>query len=198
MRLNARWSPIVAILLGVALPAAAQTDARKLGVYFDAEGTMCAGTIRPGTPAEVYIIGKVGGTEGMTGATLRFSGAPPTWVLYPVANPLILAIGNPFGDGAVLAFPACQSSSGDGNVLLYTVLVLANEDISDVYFSLGARVPLINPSFNCPTVVHCDIPVYTQSCVEAEPCRINATRKPPCALVAVDEQSWSAVKSIFR
>ena len=94
----------MAILLGVALPAAAQTDARKLGVYFDAEGTMCAGTIRPGTPAEVFIIGKVGGTEGITGATLRFTGAPQTWDLYPVANPLMIAVGNPFGDGALLAF----------------------------------------------------------------------------------------------
>ena len=137
MRLNSRWSPIVATLLWGALPAAAQsTDPRTLGVYFNAEGTVCTGTIRPGTPAEVYVIGKVGGTQGMTGATFRFVGAPYSWEKYPVANPLILAIGNPFGDGVVLSFPFCQSP-GDGNVLLYTVLILAHEDIPDLYFALG-------------------------------------------------------------
>ena len=64
-------------------------------------------------------------------------------------------------------------------------------------FSLAARVPLSNPNFICPTVVHCDSPVFTQTCVESVPCRVNLTRTAPCAL-AVDEQSWTAVKSIFR
>ena len=195
MRLTSRWSPIVVILLWVALPARAQTDARKLGVYFDAEGTVCTGTILPGTPTEIYIIGKVSAAEGMTGASFRFIGAPQSWDLYPVANPLILAIGDPFANGAVLSFPSCQSTA---NVLLYTVLVMADEVIPDLYFLLGTRVPLINPNFICPTVVHCDAPVYTQTCAESAMCIVNPTRTPRCALVAVDEQSWSAVKSIFR
>ena len=146
--MKSRWSPIVVILLWAALPASAQ-DARKLGVYFDSQGTVCTGEVRSGTPVEIYIIGKVAGTEGMTGASFRFIGAPYTWELYPAANPLILAIGNPFGDGVALSFPSCQSPA-DGNVLLYTVLVLANEDIPDLHFVLGTRVPELNPNFRCP------------------------------------------------
>ena len=110
--------------------------AGSIGVYFDAAGTRCQGTIRPGAPGIVYILAKPAGhtADGTAGAEFKFTGLPPSWQVLPVANPELFTMGDPFGDGVVAAWP-CQGSP-QSPVLLYSVTVLADAEEPDVVFGI--------------------------------------------------------------
>jgi len=199
MRIKSSCSLIaLAVILswGPSRASAQSTDSRTLGVYFDPQGTECRGTVRPGTPGTIYILGKVSNSAGLDGAAFRFIGAPASWESFAVPNPDMLAIGNPFANGVVAAFSSCQNPA-DGNVLMYTVLIVAGEDVQDVRFTLEAKIPLDNPNFPCPKILDCDAPIFTQICVESIPCFVNASQTPDCTL-AVVEESWTAVKALFK
>lgn len=168
-----------------------------LGVYFDPEGQFCQGTIPAGTVGKVYILATLGGAtaSGLAGAEFRFDGVPTAWEAYAVPSPDLLALGNPFGDGVVAGFP-CKSSNGD-KVLLYTVVIIAHEDVTDVRFNVEMRNPPLN--FECPLVVACDEPEFTKYCVETSACFVNATSRTPCATpLAIEEVTWSAMKELYR
>jgi hypothetical protein len=49
---------LVVILSSLASSSFALSD-RTIGVYFDANGTQCNGTIVPGTPGTIYILARV-------------------------------------------------------------------------------------------------------------------------------------------
>lgn len=197
-----RWSCGVAVLASimiclVAAPAAALFDA-SLGVYFDAQGTQCQGTIRPGTPATIYVLAKVGPEAGgITGAEFRFDGLPSSWTVYPVPNAIAFSLGDPFAGGVNIAFSQCWAT---GSVVrLYTVLVLAASEEDDVEFALVQRERPSNPNFPCPLVTACDAPMFTMHCVASYPCRVNATIPGPCdEILAVEDASWSAVRQLYR
>jgi len=168
----------------------------SIGVYFDPEGTICSGTIPAGTTGKVYIVAKAeGGTAyGVAGAEFRFTGVPEAWDVYAVPNAEIVALGNPFTDGVVTGFICQQPMSGA--VVLYTVAVVAHEDVSDVRFEIGPRVPPVGHS--CPLLLACDSPFFTKFCVEGGSCFVNATSPPPCATLPVAPTTWSVVKSLYR
>ncbi|UCE02239.1 MAG: hypothetical protein JSW67_13455 [Candidatus Latescibacterota bacterium] len=169
-----------------------------LGVYFDAAGTQCSGTILPDQPGTVYVVAQANGvtaTEGFAGAEFRFTGIPESWATYPVANPEILAIGNPFGDGVATAFPCPESDT----YVLYSVLVIASAVEEDLQFELRNREPPTNPNFDCPLLMLCNNPIFTLICVETVPCFVNAATARKCEFpVAVSPSTWSGVKSLFR
>lgn len=172
-------------------------DHGSIGVYFDPQGNSCQGTIEPGTVGKVYILAKLaGGTAGgIAGAQFRFTGAPSALELYAVPNPAIVSLGDPFGNGVVAGFP-CQPPSG-GVVLLYTVIVVAQETIHDLRFEIGERVPAL--SATCPILLACDEPVFTKFCVDGLSCYVNATTATPCTKsVAINQATWSAVKGLYR
>ena len=175
-------------------------DSGTLGIYFDAQGEQCTGTIRPGEPATIYILAKHHGISecGLTGAEFRIGGLPDSWQVYAVPDPTTLNIGNPFGDGVNAAFPSCQRPE-DGPVRFYSVLVLASELESDLQFTVEPRNPPANPAFSCPLINLCDYPAMTKICVEGLPCHVNATSSRTCAApLAAQPASWSAVKQMYR
>ena len=175
-------------------------DSGTIGIYFDAEGQQCSGTIRPGEPGTIYILAKHNGLTdcGVAAAEFRISGIPPSWSVYPVPNPAALNVGNPFADGVVVAFPTCQRPE-NGPVVLYTVLVVASELETDLQFTVEKRNPPGNPMFQCPLFNLCDTPMFTKICVEGLPCHVNATSPRICGSpLPVQPMSWGAVKEIFR
>jgi hypothetical protein len=188
---------IVAIVAG---SASAQTvNDGSIGIYFDREGTICQGTIPPGpTGSTVYVLAKLAGQSagGIAAAEFRFTGVPASWEVFPVANPDHLTQGNPFLDGVVSGFE-CESKTP--TILLYTVLVLAHSEETNVQFQIEQRNPPANPSFPCPHVNLCDAPTYTDVCVEGLPCFVNATTPRKCGdPLAVSAVSWSGLKLLFR
>ena len=172
---------------------------KSIGIYFDAEGTICHGTIHPGTPGTLYVLAKVGGDpSGIAGAEFRLAGVPSSWQTFAVPNPIMLAIGDPFGDGVTAGFPCQQSAE---IVPLYTVLVLASEEVPEVQFTIERRLPTSPiPILRCPLVVLCDAPQYTEFCVEGGQCMVNASRPHDCSgrITGIATLSWSAVKSLYR
>ena len=114
---------------------------RSIGVYFDPQGTLCHGTIRPGTPGTVYILAKLPpGADGIAGAEFRFTGAPDSWQLFAVPNPAIITIGDPFGQGVTIGF-SCQRPEKESSPS--SVLVLAGSEetdlVSDSRAAIGTR-----------------------------------------------------------
>ena len=167
-----------------------------LGIYFDPAGTICQGTIQPDLPGMVYVVAKLDlASSAFAGAEFRFSGVPASWSAFPVANPEIVALGNPLEAGATVAFPCYESERGP--LVLYSVLVLAGTEVSDVQFTLLHRNPPTNTQFRCPLLVACTS--FVKHCIEGEPCFVNSTTPTPCGEpTAVEPRSWSAVKALYR
>jgi len=190
------------VLAGDALPAVSTLDV-TLGVFFDREGTMCSGTIRPGQPGTIYILAKSApGTEIISGAEFRFAGLPASWTVFPVPNPRCLSLGNPFGAGVNIAatnLDGTACSPAWSTYLMYTVLVIAGEDEDDVRFELVNREPPTNPAFRCPLVTDCTY-AFEAHCVETSPCFVNTTAPAPCAVTptAVEQATWTKVRTLFR
>ena len=171
----------------------------SIGVYFDALGTLCQGTIPAGTTGKIYIVAHLDGAtaEGIAGAEFRFTGLPDSWEAHPVPNPDILAMGDPFGSGVVLGF-VCQPPV-EGTVVLYEVLVIANDDVPDVEFQIESRDPPLNNP--CPLLLQCDDPAFTAYCVEGLPCFVNYTTPTTCERpipLGLAEATWSTVKELYR
>ena len=174
-------------------------DTGVIGIYFDPAGRNCTGTIRPGEPGTVYVIAKLAGlsTCGIAGAEFRFSGVPESWTTYPVANPEVLTLGDPFVDGVSLGSRCLRPESG--SVVLYSVQVVATSEVNDILFHVQARDPPMNPAFTCPLLVLCDYPMFTMVCVEGLSCFVNSSTPRVCQRpVAVMASTWSQVKKLFR
>jgi|CXWL01.1.fsa_nt_gi hypothetical protein len=172
----------------------------RIGVYFDAAGTMCSGTIRPDQPGTIYILAKAEpGTEIPSGAEFRFTGLPSSWAVYPVPNPNTLSLGDPFAHGVNIASVGspCAEPGTIPVLLLYTVLVLASETVDDVRFDLVQRDPPSNPAWTCPLVVGCGLP-YEKYCVETDPCFVNVSTPAPCVVTAVERTTWTALRGLYR
>lgn len=168
-----------------------------IGVYFDAAGTQCSGTIPAGESGKVYVVAHLDGptAAGIAGAEFSFDGMPNAWEAYSVPDPQILAIGDPFTDGVAMGF-VCRTNQ-EGPVVLYTVVVFAHEDVADVMFEIQQRKPAL--SMPCPLLLACDEPVFTKYCVESVPCFVNARAPSPCDVpLAVEASSWSGVKALYR
>ncbi len=173
-----------------------------IGIYFDPLGTECQGTISPGAIDTVYVLARLGESDdsrcGIEGAEFRFTGLPASWQTSPVLNHELLGIGNPFDEGVTVVGTRCHRPA-NGVLLLYTVLVRAGAEESDVTFGIESRHPPTNAQFPCPLLLACDDPVFTQICVEGQSCYVNASvvRKCP-ATVAVAPSTWSLVKGLYR
>jgi hypothetical protein len=173
-----------------------------MGVYFDAEGTVCSGTIAPGTPGTVYIVARSApGTEIISGAEFRFAGLPASWTVFSVPNPNCLSLGDPFANGVNIAATGTggveQCDPAWATFLMYTVVVFATEEVNDVVFELTHRNPPGNPAFRCPLVTDCS--GWEKHCVQTSPCFVNSSTAPPCnEVTAVEHMTWTGVREMYR
>ena len=171
----------------------------SIGIYFDREGTMCTGRITPEEVGTVYVIAKTSGMSncGIAGAEFRFQGIPASWTTYPVAEPDLLALGDPFLEGVTMGFRCKRSDSRLS--ILYEVQVVATHVEEDLVFRVVNRDPATNPNFECPLLLLCDRPVFTKVCVTGLACVVNSTKPRKCGdPVAVTARSWSQLKGLYR
>jgi len=198
---NSLMAYVVAGTLALPATAARADFEATIGVYFDPAGTVCSGTIEAGVPGNIYIVAKTPPGQAMraAGAEFRFTGLPPAWLVYPVADPSIFTIGNPFGDGVSLASSVQCYPGGSDDFLMFSVLVLADETLEDVRFDIEGRNPPLNPRFACPLVSSCDGPAFTLHCVSTSSCFVNSTTPEPCAATsAVREMTWTGLRQLYQ
>ena len=201
MKLRHRWSLALVVAVAVATIAnsARATNEISIGIYFDAAGTVCSGTITPAHPGTIYIVAKAApGSDNPSGAEFRFTGLPASWTVYAVPNPGMISNGDPFAAGTSVGAGIQCLPGGTSSFVFYTVLVLATETVNNVRFDLETRHPPTNPAFNCPLVIGCDAPVFSQHCTHTVPCFVNASTPAPCAVVGIESTTWTALRGLYR
>ncbi|MFQ5600134.1 MAG: hypothetical protein ACE5G2_06230 [Candidatus Krumholzibacteriia bacterium] len=189
---------VIATLLTLAL-FAGSASGQSIGIFADPLSGSCNLTWDVGLPGTVFINAILGGAvTGIRGAEFRIDGAPQsgTEALYiNTPNPLAtIALGDPWGlPGASISFGTCQTG---GSVNLYTVTVILLNPIpaTDATISVVPRNPPTNPEFNCSLLNLCDDPAFTAVCVPGGQAFINSIRD---CTVAVEETTWSGVKSLY-
>jgi hypothetical protein len=185
---------VAAFVLSFGLVASA--SAQSIGVFWDPAGATCAVNQPSGSQGTMYILASLGGPSlgGMTGAEFRVDNFPSTWFANATPSPASnLALGGPLTGGCNIAFPACQVGSG-GLVLLYTVSYFAVDAQANRRISVLRHTTPSNANFQCPLQTLCDEGIFTKVCVSGGQGIINGGN----CTVAVQQKSWSGVKSLFN
>ena len=192
---------IASLVTALCLAFTGTAFASSIGVFFAADGSDCDAVQVPGP--FTFWIGAVLNADaaagGITGAEFRIDGVPqqPEWFMTATRNPLAnLSVGDPVlaGAGANIAFPVCQPEAGGSFLLLYTVSGFAQTAPVARTFKVERHTTPSNSNFPCPLLVLCNAPVFTLLCVPGGEAFLNGG---PCT-VAVEEKSWSSVKSLFN
>ena len=215
----------VALALCVATAGFAQTPPSNgyIGVFADSARTSCCIDIAPfhGKTLEIFAVlaGETAG--GITQAEFRLiftdlTGYIPTWIADPGAS---RAIGSPLPGpqeenyGVDVAFSACQGSmAGDAVHLGSLQVVNISGGPGDILVT--RRLPPTNPSYDCPNLVLCDAPVYTQVCLTVQTPTLDPGQEPVifktglnkgsacdatnCGVVPVTQKTWSSMKELYR
>ena len=208
LRVMAMTLAIVATAFGSALAQSGGT----IGIFADNMGTSCDITTTLYVQTEFFILANPNTANtagGVNGAEFRIVGDPSTGgIVTAVANPASnVALGNPFEiaanppgskGGCNIAFPTCQLPDAQGFVLLYTVQYFPTAVVS-VDMQVDRADPPSNPSLaNCPLINACDAPVFTAVCAVGGRAYMNPTVPgAACTEVAVQENTWSEVKSLY-
>lgn len=172
--------------------------ASTLGVYFDSQAQICDATIPIFTQDTWYVCARLygdAGEDGMTAAEFRIIGFPSGWLVSQVPSPVVpnVALGDPFGSGAQIAYTTCQPGPV---VVLYTFTVFAMSSVSEVRLTTRAHEHPSAPHFDCPALTLCDAPVYGRICVEGLSACINAAST--CCVLPVAPAQWTGMKALYR
>ncbi len=170
-------------------------QASSIGVFFAPDGSDCDGVATPLVQFTVYVgavLGGDAGAAGMTGAEFKLTGADPAWLTTVTPSPAAnLALGNPVSGGCNIAFPGCEPGPF---VPLYTIQFTSLVAIGPHTFSIQRHFN--SHHFPCPLVTLCDAPVFTKLCIGGGEAFLNDPAR--VCTVAVEQQTWSTVKSMFR
>ena len=196
----------VAVSVLAAAPAVS-ADNGSIAVYLDAAGTQCQGPITGFTLGSVWM--NLGGATapGMFGVEFRIDNSDAASYdcqFIPDAGATI-ALGNPFFGGCNLAFSACQVGTA-GRVMLGTLVINpVTTSTSDVLLTVRPHLTPSNENFQCALATACDAPYFTSICVGAPNSdHWRAVINPSgaiagaCQPVAVQAQSWSSVKALYK
>lgn len=198
MRLTVTALLIQALAMSLPTAVRAQWQTGAVGVAWDASGTVCNLAVTPGQSAYLYVVAHPTGilANGITGSEFRVSGLPPDWFVVSVTpNPLaVLTLGNPVGPGCNIAFAACQEGSPDV-VVLYTIHLVASNDVSPRVIAITGHSTPSNPTLPCPRLTICDAPADWWGCSEGLTAAINESGH--CSTSAVPA-SWSGVRLRYR
>jgi len=169
-----------------------------LGVYFDANGSECSGSIGPGAFRTLYVLFSPDGDTrgGIKGAEFRIEISGSGYNLFgpQYLFPEGTQVGDALGDGVITAPRVCQSG------LVIPVLRFQVQNVgggSDVVISIAPKNPPSNGSFPCPLVNLCDTPMFTQVCVRPGKAVLNPSGSIVCGSGASSAE-WGRVKELYR
>ena len=188
---------VIATLVAVLAFGVGSASAQSIGLFADAGGASCNVSVISG-PATLYILA-VGADalvpSGMAGAEFRVvNNAPAGTFFINTANPAAnVALGDPMAAGCNIAFPGCQAGAV---VNLYTVTMFPPAPVAaNSIWSVDQHTVPTNPNFQCALLNKCDAPFFTAYCVAGGEAIINGSGN---CNVAVEEASWSGVKSLYN
>ncbi len=124
-------------------------------------------------PAALFVLGAASKPSGNLGNTRRVNVVFSTCM----PNPMI---------GGEFVFLGAITAQGIG----------VGDIPANTYLSVVAGDPPPNPNFRCPLFTRCDAPSYSIVCVTGGEFIINPDGRD--CTVAVGEQTWSKVKSLYR
>lgn len=194
-----------------------------IGVFGDAAGTDCCFDLNATGNGKLHVYMVTGGatSAGISGAEYKVSIEPPAldavvhWTPAPDAN---VSVGNPVdngdGGGNFTTFKSCQSSTGLAGDKIFLGSLHVINLTGEHKLVVRKHDSPINTAFDCPSVLLCDGPVFTQVCLTLksgdpalagdEPAAfVSAVNSPDCAdtscgFVATENQTWTSVKGLFR
>jgi len=187
-------------LLVVSLSAgvgAAQSAANGLlGIFFDAQGTKCEGTLGQGGITTLYIVLVANGDTrgGIAGGELRVEAESSGYRLFgPHPFEQFTPVGDPFGSGVYLG-AKCQSGVA---IPIYSFQVQNLGGSGDGVISITPPSTPSNPEFPCALVLLCDTPAFTKICVRPGKAVLNPTGSVACGSGAASSE-WGRVKELYR
>jgi hypothetical protein len=185
----------------VVLLLAARSASAGIGIFSDSDGSDCNLTLPNFVPTSIYVLYLGQGGPEANGAEYRIDGMPgtlggtyiATLVNAPGSN---LNLGNAF-DGLThnVGWPAPQPFDVNGNLLVATWIVTNMGPPVPPGTNLivrGFPVPIEQPCPGSPVVTDADFNII---CQEGGEMRVNGG--PPCT-VAVEERTWTEVRSLYR
>lgn len=149
----------------------------------------------------VYYIHVTGTGIPITGAEYKITGLPGTkdvdYVVTLINAPgSNLNLGNAFdGTGHIVAWPSNQMSQNDGILLATYSLLVTNAALippTGAILEVTNRTPPTNVLFPCPLLVKAD---FTLECVMPLQSAVNNAE---FCITAVNEQTWSEVRNLYR
>jgi hypothetical protein len=223
MRRAASFAVLGALLAASSAFAASPPNNGYIGLFNDNSGTDCNVKMNKSGNGKAYVIMVTAGATsgGVSGAAFKISveapqpGATSAWnpagaVSGNVGNP----VDNGSGGGTMVTFSSCQTVTGlaGDHIVLGTV---------NFYGMTGEHLLKVKPSdtiynsnFDCPSVLLCDGPAYTQVALTLQrgdsalggedPVSFvsvvngSSTSGTSCGFVATQPSSWSSVKGLFR
>lgn len=192
-----------AALLGLlAVLALASTPARAgdgvIGVFFDAAGTNCAGTVPVASLATLHVVLLPQGSTfaGIMGAELRVTAAQNSTFLFQgeTVESGAIQLGAALNGGTTIGFSNCHSG-GSVPVLSFQAINLGG-NAQDVELRVTAKGSPSNPLLQCPVAVLCDDPQFTAVCVAGARGILNPSSQAPCGGRAM--AGWDYVKDMYR
>ena len=192
-------------IIGSSSPAAAQ----YIGLFTDANASTCVAQVGPNPRVDLHVIAILeGDVNEMVGAQFQITGVPATWtpenVLWvpdigtaiSLGNPLFPTPQHPLTAGVNVTYSACAGSPSNRRVALGRVVLLGPPTEDNVHLRVTG-FDLVPPDPDCPFVAACDAPYYSKVCVGGGEIVLNGEAPSSCQ-VAVEENTWSNVKSLYR
>ena len=177
----------------------ASTASAGIGIFSTPDGSDCNLTLPPFTPKSVYVLYLGQGGPMANGAEYNIWGMPGTFGVTftatlthaPGSN---LNIGNGFdGTGHNVAWPAVQPFDANGNLLLatYALTVLGSPVPVGTALRVAYRTPPVG-MFDCPLISDA---AFNLICQDGGNMRVNGG---PACTVAVQEHTWTEIRSLYR
>lgn len=174
------------------------SSAASIALFADPEYSSCNLNI-PAPPAigTLYIVAAdcadiPGYCPAFTGAEFRVVGLPAGWFVFSTPSPQAsVAIGDPFGAGANIAFGDYLLSD---RVLLYTCTVWPAAPGAQATLQVTAHSAPAHPIYVCPLAIVGDCPADPRACVGGGTLFVN---QPRSCTVAVRDATWSMVKRLY-
>jgi len=209
---------ILCSLLLVPSLALAQVDCPEcvLGLWDEQGLVNNFGAMAAGTPKDIFLgVTVPAGETGLTGVEFSIAGMrqvedgilvlsvtpiPAATVIGSVQAPADTSMSSTGTGGANIAWSECQGISG-GSLAIARIQLLSFTPVVDKVFKVKRKYPvsnMMNYPFNA-VLVRCDFPVFTTVKMR-EGCYIAGYSGAPLAncSVAVEEETWSGVKQLFR